>query len=358
MQINRKNYEAFMLDYLEGNLSLSERTAFEVFLDENTDLKSHIFQPENLRLLPDPVFFHNKDSLKKDPLTSLRTLPEPDLTFIAFIENDLPITSKTAFLKKAKEEPSIHNTLTQYEKVILKADQVVFKNKKSLKKSAFSIPPRIIQMATTAAAIVIFLLLYQFFTNKFHSPEPSPVSEVVIATPTYSEKTKQPSSLMPPNKQESKIVPRKIQSSKEKFTMRSRATLAENTRHRLPPMRLLISPATKERPEVIQSSLLTSEVQPPTLYFTQLFGEEELLTFENYKIKKFRLKILDAPSFNESYPPLWLTLANLGIKGINKLAKWNMELKTNYNEQGDLSNLAFHSRVLDFTSQLKNTNSE
>ena len=42
MEINRNNYEIFMLDYIEGNLPLDIREDLICFLNNNPDLKDDV----------------------------------------------------------------------------------------------------------------------------------------------------------------------------------------------------------------------------------------------------------------------------------------------------------------------------
>jgi len=362
MQINRENYEAFMLDYLEGNLSPSVRNAFKVFLEENPDLKSSAYQSESIRLWPGPVYFNNKELLKKDTLAALDNIPEPDKSCIACIEKDLPDTEMILFREKISRESSVQQVLESYGKVLLKAGRIIFRDKKNLKKPVLLIPSRVYRMASAVAAGLLLLFLLKFFLLPLRPSGTTQMSDFSINQPAYSEnqsagKTRESSSVpLIKNRDTQLSVQHKITSKKAGLTAKS-AELAIKDR-RLPPVSPISSPAIDARPLVFRGSISTSVLETPVLYLTEQLGEEELRAIENYKIEKFKLKILAPVRPADTYPPLWITLANMGIKGINKLAKWNMELKPNYNEQGDLSALAFHSRFLNFSSDLIKTNPE
>jgi len=67
MKINRDNYEAYFLDYHEGNLNPDEMAAVLVFIGQNPDLKEEFDEFENVSLsVDDSVSFSEKDFLKKN----------------------------------------------------------------------------------------------------------------------------------------------------------------------------------------------------------------------------------------------------------------------------------------------------
>ncbi len=65
MEININNYEAFFLDYLEGNLDKSALQKFEAFLAINPELKVDILPEDLIPLISKPIIYSSKVSLKK-----------------------------------------------------------------------------------------------------------------------------------------------------------------------------------------------------------------------------------------------------------------------------------------------------
>ena len=65
--INKSNYEAFALDYLEGTLSATERREMEVFLQKNPVVAAELAEmKEIVTLVPDEsIVFDNKNALLK-----------------------------------------------------------------------------------------------------------------------------------------------------------------------------------------------------------------------------------------------------------------------------------------------------
>ncbi len=68
MNINRKNYEAYLLDLLEGNLSDKDMSALISFLEANPDLKENAELADAIKLSTDTVPFESKQSLYRGEL--------------------------------------------------------------------------------------------------------------------------------------------------------------------------------------------------------------------------------------------------------------------------------------------------
>ncbi len=67
MKINKLNYEAFALDYLEGTLSSEELKAMEQFLLKHPAIKAELDEMKDFVLLtPEPIVFNNKKQLLKE----------------------------------------------------------------------------------------------------------------------------------------------------------------------------------------------------------------------------------------------------------------------------------------------------
>jgi len=66
MKINRENYEAFLLDRLEGNLDPVNEQLLSAFLDKHPDLDKHLEKTDLLYLIPDlNIVYPDKNRLKK-----------------------------------------------------------------------------------------------------------------------------------------------------------------------------------------------------------------------------------------------------------------------------------------------------
>ena len=84
--INIENYEAFLLDYMEGNLSTEDTVALQMFAAQHPHLNIDLNDLELVELNAEEISFNAKENLKK-PLLS-------DEQFVAYVENDLSAEEK------------------------------------------------------------------------------------------------------------------------------------------------------------------------------------------------------------------------------------------------------------------------
>ena len=85
-EINRTNYEAYFIDYLEGNLEEGMIDGFIAFLKENPDLKQERELYEPISLEPESVAFSKKTELYKSNFDNNDAF---DNAAIALLEGDL-----------------------------------------------------------------------------------------------------------------------------------------------------------------------------------------------------------------------------------------------------------------------------
>lgn len=132
MNINNSNYEAFFLDYHEGNLSAEKVAALLLFVEQHPELKREFEEFENIVLDTDstPSFFADKSFLKKE----ISPVNKDDY-FIGYIENTLNETEKKIVADYLKQQPAAVSELEAYKNTIVKANNAItFENKNRLKK--------------------------------------------------------------------------------------------------------------------------------------------------------------------------------------------------------------------------------
>ena len=136
MKINRNNYEAYFLDYIEGKLGKQDIAELMHFISAHPDLKEELESFENINLVPETNKFSEKSSLKKSSLSVLKINEENfDEYCIAKLEGDLGETEIIAFNTYIDSNPSRKDDFKLYEKLQLKADKsIMFSEKDNLKK--------------------------------------------------------------------------------------------------------------------------------------------------------------------------------------------------------------------------------
>tara|TARA_R110001592_G_scaffold176016_1_gene415444 strand:+ start:114 stop:1148 length:1035 start_codon:yes stop_codon:yes gene_type:complete len=146
--INKNNYEAFLLDYMEQNLSADMVAELMLFFEQNPELKHELEELDDMVLPSEAIVFDGKDELKKDVLENL---------MIAEIEGLNTSTESNELEEAIKEDRENEKAFLLYQKAILKPVAVVFENKESLKRERKIIP--LYWWTTSAAAILIAFFL-------------------------------------------------------------------------------------------------------------------------------------------------------------------------------------------------------
>lgn len=131
MEINKNNYEAFFLDYHEGNLSAEVVAALLLFVEQHPELKEEFESFENITLEDLlSVEFTGKTFLKKEI-----TIANKETYFIGYIENTLNEAEKQLFADFLTKQSSAATELELYKKTLATADHsVAFENKLRLKR--------------------------------------------------------------------------------------------------------------------------------------------------------------------------------------------------------------------------------
>lgn len=161
-KINIENYEAYLLDYMEGNLSKEDTALLLEFVVLHPELNIILNELEPLALVDESIAFENKNVLKK---TETQLVSDEQL--VNYIENILNTSEKNRIEKLSAAYPAIEKELSLYKKTILVPDTtIVFENKKALKKEAKVIYLFSRQTLSIAAAIVLligFIILFNYF---------------------------------------------------------------------------------------------------------------------------------------------------------------------------------------------------
>lgn len=167
MEINRKNYEAYFIDYLEGNLEEKLVDSFIEFIRLNPDLKEELEIYEPVFVAPESVSFEKKNDLYKHRLD---TEEEFDRAAVAILEDDITDEEKLEFEEYLAAHPDKEKEARLFNKTKLRADEtVIFTQKNKLYKKPMG--KAILLWSLRAAAVLIFGLAMFSLIDK----EPAPV---------------------------------------------------------------------------------------------------------------------------------------------------------------------------------------
>ena len=174
--INRHNYEAFFLDYHEGQLSREQMAEVVLFIESHDDLMEEFYEFSPLSLDPtiNEKIIIDKKNLYQGPVIGNRS----DY-FIGLVENDLSVKEQAQLEEFLEDHPQFNEELKSFESTILKPQSIVYPNKRSLKKSGTIIP--LFKYAVPVAAAIAFILLLQNSTlHQDYHPSTSELADVSL----------------------------------------------------------------------------------------------------------------------------------------------------------------------------------
>lgn len=154
-KINLNNYEAYFLDYLEGNLSEKEQNDLAVFLNLHPELKAEMEEDfGEVTLVPVEAPFEQKEELKVDEDQLFIHLDNVDDFIISDLEGLLTNSQKVQ-LAAFIHENQLENRVIAYKATVLKANtQEIFKDKNVLKSEAI----RLLTSGITAANVEDYII--------------------------------------------------------------------------------------------------------------------------------------------------------------------------------------------------------
>jgi hypothetical protein len=143
MKINRDNYEAYFLDYHEGQLSPEMVEEVLMFVDQNPDLKNVLDEFEAVSLIADQgIVFEKKSSLKKNQVFATSQVNE--LNYEEYLIDETEGLLNTEQLASIEEFISINPQFKKDRRLYALAhlsaeNEIVFEAKESLKQKAITV---------------------------------------------------------------------------------------------------------------------------------------------------------------------------------------------------------------------------
>jgi len=172
MEINRKNHEAYFLDYWENNLSAEQVAELMIFLEDNPDLKTEFDLFENITLKPEKeIRYSEKEDLKKATIipTDNIDIDNYEEKLVANLEGDISDDENIELTDFMELNPKVKLEYSLYRSTVLKPDPNIFyPNKESLKKKGLFVIYRtqLVYGLSIAASVIILLGIYLGFLNQ------------------------------------------------------------------------------------------------------------------------------------------------------------------------------------------------
>jgi hypothetical protein len=175
MQISKLNYEAFFLDYWEGNLNDIQKKLLTGFLEKYPELQNDFLDFKDafaLELTPttSPVFV-GREKLKKPLLCSVENINEQNYEqwIVAHLESELTKKQERVYREFISLNSHLKSEVELYKRTFLQPDhRIVYHGKAALKKkNIFFFRQPLPAIVSLAAAILLFVLLFVSPFNYF-----------------------------------------------------------------------------------------------------------------------------------------------------------------------------------------------
>lgn len=354
MDISRKNYESFFIDYLDGGLSPEQVVELITFLEKNPGLKEELNEFEEIKIEPGEISFSSKTSLKKGFVVSNSNFND---LCVASLEGDLTEEKEKLFNDYLENNPSGAKEFELYKKTRLIPEKIIFEDKSILKKkSVIRIPARRVWGYISAAASITILVMLYFFTWQPANTEKSQFAEKQSDTTNIEIIAQEYESI-----RDDEIVNLNLKKRPETKLSVKKIIESPVTEHLIYNKPVELDTSVKHDTKKIHLEKVTRKGINPlpekpmlaTLVIIQdfEFGEtsRDNLTLSQKVIRTFKKEILKEKEsmINPDKFTLW-DVADAGIRGINKTIGWEMEFNKKYSEDGELIALAFDSNIISF----------
>lgn len=349
MDINRNNYEAYLLDLMEGKLSVSDQQKVRDFLMLNPDCSPSLLGPKPWILEPEEVLYSGREKLKKEFPDADAGISESnfDLFSIARMEGDLTPNQERDHQQMVVGDEEKNLEWSRWMQTRLVAHKVKYEGKGALKRKR-SLKRGVIWLSvlSAAAAIALLLILLRVDSNIERAP-------IVEESVNQEESSTLENSSSPVLAEESlsladdpvlfsikKVTDVPVESDgqgEQQSPARTQDTLVpiEPKLVESRPLRLAANMPIPDH--AVDYDQITPLNIPPTkasisnLTLAQIGEIDVQEALVTYKEKK------DIS--------VW-SIANAGLKGINKITGADMSLLAARDESGDLSGVRFKSKRL------------
>jgi hypothetical protein len=369
MNINRENYEAIMLDFMEGRLSVADQDEVLDFLMLNPDVMEEIKDLNALSLEPEKIVFDSKHRLTKTfpDQTSKPDVSNFEMFAIAYLENDLEPEQSLEFETFLSENKDHQQAFELWSKTKLPAEFFLFPFKKELKKKVVRSGRSIWIMIPTAIAASL-AILFIILTDPVIPESISELEEAVAAPdknvqiaemkPADSEITKNPIII---SEKEKAIHPELLgnRNGKNDESASNSQTLQDSGEDfTKPEQNDSKGKRTKLLSGVDFGRDIIADFQPEPDKITSLNPPVNQVYYSS--LIKSGMARLDIGKTMEEFTKEDLSLWNIathGIEGVNKLIGTDMELLASKNEDGKVSRFRFTSRILKISAPVQHQKS-
>lgn len=191
MKITIHNYEAYLIDMIDGNLSEPVLIELQQFINQHPELGSWEELSLGFEFLePEAVLFIDKDSLKKPNFSIVGKMNESNYRdyFISSIENQLTQDEELVLNEFLQKNPELKAEYALFQKTRLIADlDVNFPDKEKLKQKSVYLP--FFRSMSYAASILLLISLFVWWNmnDGLQQKKSSESVEVAYQTPDVNQ---------------------------------------------------------------------------------------------------------------------------------------------------------------------------
>lgn len=359
MKINRHNYEAYLLDLLEGGLSVEDQQQLHDFFLLNPDCADELTVLEPLVLEPTKMQYPKKDMLKRElpNRSSLLTDHNFDLFSIARMEGDLTLEQEEAHRKMVAEDLQKKQSWMNWQETKLVPAEIIYSDKEGLTRrrgvSRRVIWSGVISAAAAIAIVIVLIRMEPGLPQQELSMQTTSGTKVEQPLESQDQSANQVELPVTEEMQEVELTPvLPVQKSK------SSAMFSVKRDHERPI-------ETKLNREVLADHLQPRplKVSDNRVYLTSLAGDPvpdqikpldvppvsiHLSSLSVVQLSELELQDVLEDYTQEKDISFW-TIASAGIKGINKIAKSDISLLASRDEEGEVSGFRLKSKRFSLT---------
>lgn len=345
MKITKENYEAFFIDYLEGNLDEKLVDDFIEFLQKNPKLKEELSLFEPISLEAEKINFPLKEKLYKHQFDEENAF---ERACVAYHEGDLNEKEKEELRLYLASHPERNKDFELFAKTKLIPDtNLIFRKKKKLYQ--LSVGRKVYLWSARVAAI--FILVFAVFSvlkqdAELNMPEVE-VAETIKSVPKDAkpEKTKE-ENIIPPQKEEAKSSKKPSKETVKKVIPKNKSNkkLRENSKGRIKHTDIADARIQIEVPETLKS--LHAELKTAPVSFA--LAGMDIKTPES--VNRYKEERLLADVIREKTNIDQLNIGKIKKAGLNlfsSFTKNNFSYETN--DEGKIIEYSYDSRLLAFT---------
>ena len=359
MKIDRSNYEIWLIDWLDNNLSDQQVEQLKIFLGENADLREEFEELSRCNLKPSNKSFPHKELLKK----SIADITDSQFEYlcVASLENDLSDVQHDELEEIIEKDYEKRKTYDLIQKTRLSPTNIRYKHKNLLLKKTTAQKILRLSVIGLSAAAVITLLITTYLSIPLNLSDE--INNTALNLPADTIRNKSSVGVEPDQITE-EINPA--------VTVQKRVMLLAEVQQKNPYLTIADPPVSepddstgiipdnqhivlKKIPfntNVALKGIPLSNTLIASNSFYNIPEYDDRSNLSKFLAKTFREKFLkEETSLNR--PVKGYEIAEVGVAGLNKLLGWEMALDKNNDENGELSSVYFSSRILKFNAPVK-----